>query len=109
MSDPPKKPTLSGEVGRKEERLLRVRRSPVQSVWAGFGFFGLIGWSIVVPTLIGAALGRWLDNTHPGGRNWTLALLVAGLSLGCLNAWHWISKEHRAIAEENRKDADDDQ
>jgi predicted F0F1-ATPase subunit len=39
---------------------------------------GLIGWSVVVPTLLGAALGSgW--TTHPGTHSWTLALLVAGL------------------------------
>jgi len=27
---------------------------------------GLIGWSVVVPTLLGAAFGIWLDNRHPG-------------------------------------------
>lgn len=109
MADSPEKPTLSGEVGRREARLIRTRRSPVRSVWAGFGFFGLIGWSVVVPTLLGAALGRWLDSNHPGGRNWTLALLVAGLSLGCLNAWHWIRREHLAILEETSDDSHDDQ
>ena len=40
---------------------------------------GLIGWSVVVPTLLGAALGIWLDKHHPGKHSWTLALLVAGL------------------------------
>ena len=40
---------------------------------------GLIGWSVVVPTLLGAALGIWLDERHPGAHSWTLALLVAGL------------------------------
>ena len=27
---------------------------------------GLVGWSVVVPTLLGAALGIWLDHRHPG-------------------------------------------
>lgn len=109
MSESPEKPSLSGEVGRKEVRMLRAQRSPVRSVWAGFGFFGLIGWSVVVPTLIGAGVGSWLDNTYPGGRNWTLTFLVGGLSVGCLNAWHWVAKEHRAILEQEREDLNDDQ
>ena len=41
---------------------------------------GLIGWSVAVPTLLGAALGLWLDQHHPGKHSWTLALLVAGLA-----------------------------
>ena len=31
---------------------------------------------------------------------WTLALIVAGLTLGCFNAWHWIAKEDKAMREE---------
>jgi ATP synthase protein I len=53
-----------------------------------------------VPTLLGAGLGLWLDGHHPGGRSWTLALLVAGLAIGCLNAWHWVSKEEKAMKDE---------
>ena len=54
---------------------------------------GLIGWSVAVPTLVGAAIGMWLDQHYPGQHAWTLALLVAGLVLGCFNAWRWIAKE----------------
>jgi predicted F0F1-ATPase subunit len=34
-------------------------------VWFGLGMMGLIGWSVAVPTLLGAALGLWLDSRHP--------------------------------------------
>ena len=61
---------------------------------------GLIGWSVTVPTLLGAALGIWLDGRYQGGRSWTLALLVAGLVVGCLNAWHWVAKEDKAMRDE---------
>jgi ATP synthase protein I len=59
---------------------------------------GVIGWSVAGPTLIGAALGFWLDRHHPGGRNWTLALMMAGLALGCLNAWLWVQRQGIASA-----------
>ncbi len=98
---------LSREVALREERMLRAKRTKMRSVWQGFGFFGLIGWSIVVPMLIGAAVGRWLDGTYPGGRSWTLVLLVAGLTLGCLNAWRWVLKEHRAINTEQKETSND--
>jgi ATP synthase protein I len=65
---------------------------------------GLVGWSVVVPTLLGAALGIWLDNHHPGKHPWTLALLVVGLAVGCLNAWHWIAKEDKAMHDETEDD-----
>ena len=61
---------------------------------------------VVVPTLLGAALGLWLDKHYPGKQSWTLALLVAGLTLGCFNAWHWVAKEDKAMRDE-REDHDE--
>ena len=95
-----KEPTFAEQVGTKAARKLKARRNATQGVWFGLGMMGLIGWSVVTPTLLGAALGLWLDKHHPGEHAWTLALMVAGLVLGCLNAWHWVAKENKAIQEE---------
>lgn len=103
---PPTHPTLAEQVGQRASRKLRARRGGPPGVWFGLGMMGLIGWSVAVPTLLGAALGLWLDQRYPGGRAWTLALLVAGLTLGCLNAWHWVSREDRAMRDE-LEDSDD--
>ena len=108
MSDDPKnrsksEPTLADEVGAKAARKLRARRHATPGVWFGLGMMGLIGWSVVVPTLLGAALGLWLDRQHPGTHAWTLALLVAGLTIGCWNAWQWVAKEDKAMREEQRE------
>jgi len=89
------------------ELKLKARRNPAPGVWFGLGMMGLIGWSVVVPTLGGAALGLWLDQRHPGAHSWTLALLVAGLAIGCLNAWHWVANEDKAMSEEQEGDKDD--
>ena len=91
---------FSREIGANAARKLRAQRHVTRTVWFGLGMMGLIGWSVAIPTLLGAALGIWLDNRYPGGRAWTLALLVVGLAIGCLNAWHWVSKEDKAIREE---------
>ena len=91
--------SFAQQVGAKALRKLHASKG-AQGVWAGLGTMGMVGWSVVVWTLLGAALGMWLDEAHPGKHPWTLALLVAGLCLGCLNAWHWIAKEHRAIQKE---------
>jgi ATP synthase protein I len=106
MADEPRnkvakpKPSLSQEVGVKAARKLKARRSASQGVWYGLGMMGLIGWSVVIPTLLGAALGIWLDQQYPGKHAWTLALLMAGLAIGCLNAWHWVAKEDKEIRDE---------
>jgi ATP synthase protein I len=90
---------FSRAVRAQAERKLKARRSPT-GVWFGLGMMGLIGWSVALPTLLGAALGIWLDEQHPGRHSWTLALLVAGLSAGCLNAWRWVANEQRAMSED---------
>ena len=93
-------PTFAGQVGAKAARKLKARRNATQGIWFGLGMMGLIGWSVAIPTLLGATLGLWLDRRFPGGRSWTLALLVAGLSIGCLNAWFWVSKEDKAMRDD---------
>jgi ATP synthase protein I len=86
-------------VGAQEKRKLKAGRKGAH-VWSGLGMMGLIGWSIGVPTLLGAALGIWLDKRYAGAHSWTLSLLFAGLCIGCGNAWHWIVKEQNAIDRE---------
>jgi len=98
-----KRSELSRKIGAKAARKLKAQHNPTPGVWFGLGMMGLIGWSVAVPTLLGAALGIWLDSHHPGNHSWTLMLLVIGLAIGCLNAWHWVSKENKEIQEEQEE------
>lgn len=95
---------LARKLSSKADRKLKAHRQSDQGLWLGLGMMGLVGWSVVVPTLLGAALGIWLDRRYPKTFSWTLSLLVAGLVLGCFNAWHWVSKEDQAMRE---NDADE--
>ncbi|MEO8683282.1 MAG: AtpZ/AtpI family protein [Devosia sp.] len=94
------KDRFASGVEAQARRRLRARRNAGKGVWFGLGMMGLVGWSVVVPTLLGAALGQWIDYQHVGNRSWTLALLIAGLVLGCWNAWRWVSKEDKAMQED---------
>ena len=85
------------QVSAKADRKLRVQRDGEQTVWSGLGMSGLIGWSVAVPTVIGAMIGLWWDNHHPGAHSWTLILLTIGLCVGCANAWHWVDRENKAM------------
>jgi ATP synthase protein I len=106
MNDKPTGP-LEQRVGEKAVRKMRARKHVERTVWFGLGMMGLIGWSVALPTLMGAALGIWLDRNHPGDRSWTLALLVAGLVIGCLNAVNWVVKEHKAMQKEQEENGDE--
>lgn len=56
---------------------------------------GALGWLVITPTLAGVFLGRWLDRRLAAGILWTGALLVAGLTVGCILAWRRIQDIQR--------------
>ncbi|MCA9421848.1 MAG: AtpZ/AtpI family protein [Nitrospira sp.] len=91
---------LAKKVGTKATRKLKAQRHKTRTVWFGLGMMGLVGWSVAIPTLLGAALGLWLDKRYPGPHSWTLALLFIGLFIGCVNAWHWVTREDKEIQAE---------
>lgn len=84
---------LDNEIGRKAARRMRAKQEGRRAVWFGLGMFGLVGWSVAIPTVLGATVGVWLDRQFPGRPSWTLTLLIVGLILGCLNAWRWVKNE----------------
>lgn len=91
-----------GEVIDKKARLkLKARNHPSAGIWMGLGMMGLVGWSVIIPTLLGAALGTWLDHHYASSHSWTLTLLILGLILGCFNAWYWVKKEEMEMQEDN--------
>jgi ATP synthase protein I len=83
------------EVASMEERRLRARRERDRGLWFGLGMFGLVGWSVAIPTLAGIALGLWLDRAVPAPFSWTLTMLIVGVAVGCLNAWYWMNRERQ--------------
>ena len=88
--------------GRCEQaaRKLKAQAGSHKDVWFGLGMSGLIGWSVTVPALIGAALGIWVDKHYPSTYSWTLMLLLIGLIIGCFNAWHWVHSEYKEMQED---------
>ena len=78
---------LAERIGAEAERKIARRRTQKRSAWRGLAFFGLVGWTIAIPTLAGAALGFWLDGDASTNHLWTLTLMIAGLTIGCASAW----------------------
>jgi ATP synthase protein I len=104
---PPVHDRMLRQVETKESRKLRAREEGTQSAWFGLGMFGMVGWSVAVPTVLGVLLGVWIDSNYPGRYSWTLMLLLAGLALGCFSAWRWVSREREQIDRRERKDRHD--
>ena len=53
---------------------------------------GVLGWTIVLPTLIGMFCGRWIDRRFHTGIFWTAPLMLLGLAMGCWAAWRWMHR-----------------
>jgi ATP synthase protein I len=102
-SDPPLGEELRREVEARAARKLQARQDTKRSIWFGLGTFGMIGWSVSVPTLIGVAIGWWLDRQSATRYSWTLMCMVLGLTVGCLMAWQWVQRESQDDNHRRRK------
>jgi len=89
---PPSAERMVREVGAKQERMLRARTGKGR-LWSPIAIFGVVGWSVTMPTLIGVAAGVWIDRRWPGRISWTLTLLFAGLIIGCVSAWMRVKED----------------
>ncbi len=83
------------QIAHKSDRKIKARREQ-QNIWVGLRMFGMVGWSVAIPALLGIGLGVWLDSHIESKYSWTLMLLVIGVALGCFNAWYWINKESQS-------------
>ncbi len=51
-------------------------------------YLGTLGLLFVVPVIVGAYVGRWLDGLSAGySMRWTLSLIVLGVGVGALNVY----------------------
>jgi len=91
MTSKPDKP--AEDIARSAKRMKTTRDNPPPSPLRGIGTFGMIGWSIAVPTVGGAFLGLWLDGIAPQRFSWTIALILGGVVLGAFVAGAWVNKE----------------
>ena len=89
----PKPDKSTEDIARQARRMKSTRDNPGPSPLRGIGTFGMIGWSIAVPTVGGAFLGLWLDRVAPQRFSWTIALILGGVVLGAFIAASWINKE----------------
>lgn len=105
---PRREQEFTERIGHQAARKRYARRTADDRIWYGLGLFGLVGWSVAVPTLIGLALGIWIDVRWPSTISWTLTLMIGGVILGSLNAWFWIERERREIVEHRRREEVDE-
>ncbi len=90
------------QIAGKSAQKLKARREKHENSWFALSGLGLIGWSVVIPTLLGLGLGIWIDSQFPSQFSWTLMLMFAGLITGCSHAWYWVSSEQSKIDRSQR-------
>jgi len=82
---------LVKEVERERERRRRWEREGDMSVGRRLAQIGVLGWILVIPTLAGLFLGRWLDANLGTGIFWSAPLMIVGLVIGGWTAWKWMN------------------
>ena len=92
---------FTNKVAKKESLRIKALRHKDETVWFGLGMFGIVGWAVAIPTLIGIAVGLWIDRTWPSQYSWALMFLIIGVVLGSINAAYWVRKIRNTIIEED--------
>lgn len=77
----------------KSVRRARARQRGRENVWSWMGMFGLVGWTVAIPTLLGLAFGVFLDGRVDSSVSFTITFLVVGAAIGASMAWYWIKRE----------------
>ena len=84
---------LAGVARRAVERAAKGRADPEPSLGARLGQIGVLGWAIIVPTLLFLFLGRWLDLSFGTGVFFSAPLLMVGAAVGLWSAWRWMHRQ----------------
>ncbi len=96
MSEPPRSHSterLADAARTAADREREGRRDPEPSLGRRLGQIGVLGWTIVTPTLLGLFVGRWLDKTMHSGVFFSAPLVMLGAALGLWLAWKWMSRQ----------------
>src|SRR4030065_2635873 len=83
---------FANKVSQKESLRIRGLKHKDETVWFGLGMFGIVGWAVAIPTLIGIALGLWIDRTWASRFSWGLMFLLIGVVVGGIKAPYLVRK-----------------
>lgn len=75
------------------ERDRTGRENPEPSLGRRLGQIGILGWTIVVPGLVGLFVGRAADRAFGTGVFFSAPLLMLGVAFGFWSAWRWMHRQ----------------
>lgn len=73
-------------------RARQAARVPEPSLASRLAQIGVLGWTIVLPTVLALAAGRWLDRRLHTGVFFSAPLLMIGAAIGLWCAWRWMRR-----------------
>ena len=69
-------------------------KKPARFVIGVVLYGGTLGSLFVVPLVLGAYLGRWIDSQITGySVRWTISLILLGIAIGTFNVMHFLRKQ----------------
>lgn len=72
---------------RAQDRREQWEKTGEWPIARSLAMMGRFGWTIVVPMVLGALIGRWLDRTFDSGVFWSATLVFVGAVLGFQAVW----------------------
>ena len=78
---------LKDEVAKQIRRMQQAERDR-PTLLKQTVYLGTLGLLFVVPVIVGAYVGRWLDGLSSGySMRWTLSLIIFGVGIGIMNVY----------------------
>lgn len=78
---------LKDEVAKQIRRMQQAERDR-PTLLKQTVYLGTLGLLFVVPVIVGAYVGRWLDSLSAGySMRWTLSLIVLGVGVGVVSVY----------------------
>jgi len=83
-----------GKLVESQSKRMEKAKQERQSVAAQTIYLGVLGFLLVLPIIVGAFLGRWLDERMSGySLRWTLSLIILGVAVGAVNVYLFIREK----------------
>lgn len=81
---------LKERIGRQARRMKQAERDRA-TLLSQTIYVGTLGLLIVIPVIVGAYVGRWLDGFVEGySIQWTMSLIILGVVIGAVNAYLFV-------------------
>jgi len=83
---------LKQRVSRQVDRMQKADKDR-PTLLAQTAYLGTLGLLLVIPVIVGAYLGLWVDGFVEGySMRWTLSLIIIGVAVGAINVYLFIKE-----------------